>query len=102
FQYSPGGYDLAASPRPSANGLWTAPQELTMSGHAAGPLAVGVAPDGTTYILHWFQATVSTDNYVGALRLPPGGTWSASVPIPPFNIESFGGGLAFRGSDAIL
>jgi hypothetical protein len=77
--------DVRVALRPSANGNWTAAPGLRVTSNslAAGPQAVGIAPDGTAYVQYFYQGPSSGQDCVGAIRAPAGATTAPTSPTPP-------------------
>lgn len=90
--------DVWGVTRQGPNGSWTAPTQLVTGG--SNPEAAGVAPNGTAYILYFFQGASSGESCEGVLRGPAGGSFTAARCVSPTNEDTFSGSMAFLGNDA--
>src|SRR5262249_16278275 len=78
-----------------------APVQLVTTGATSAPLAAGVAPDGSAYVLYTYQGNSSGLDTVGLVKQAPNAGWTPDTPVAPLGHESFGGGIALDGNDAI-
>lgn len=103
FQYvhhaAPNTLDTTVATRHGAAGTWTAPLDVTPGGASSGPLAVGVSATGQAYIEYQLQASSSTGDCVGIVRLAIGSA-SPQTDCLVTNLDSYRGGLALLGNDA--
>ncbi len=100
FQYGPG-YKLWGAARSDSAHTFSGPQQIVTTGASSAPSAAGVAPDGAAYVLYEYQGSSSGLDNVGMLKLPPGGAWTSEAPVSPLDFSGSGGGIAFRGNDAL-
>jgi hypothetical protein len=103
FQYvhyaAPNTLDVNAVSRTGQNGAWTAPVDVAPGGSSSSPLAVGMSPADSAYILYRFQGSNSGLDCVGAVRITASGSTSPTC-VSPTNFEAGSGGVSFIGSDA--
>lgn len=88
--------------RQGANGSWIAAAPIVTGGSSSNPLAAGVAPDGTAYVLYWYTGNSSGEDCIGAVRAPVLHAFSAQKCVSPVNEDGFSGSVAFLASDAYL
>jgi hypothetical protein len=100
FQYGPG-YKLWAATRSDSAHTFGGPVQLVTTGSTSAPLAAGVGPDGSAYVLYTYQGTNSGLSTVGLVKQAPNTAWTPETPVAPLGHNGGGGGLAFDGNDAI-
>ncbi len=81
------------------NGTWAPAQQVVTSGASSYPLAVGMAPNGTAYVLYNHQGSI--DDNVGLIRAAPNAPWSAPAAVSSLGSLGDRGAIAFSGSDAV-
>jgi hypothetical protein len=103
YQYPDAGgdYNVFAAVRSDSAHTFSTPEQLVDAPASSSPQAVGVGPDGTAYVFYWYQGNSSAEDHFGMVKRAPGGTWTMPTPVSPLDFDGFGGGIAFRGSDAI-
>jgi PKD domain len=96
-----GSLDAWAATRPSAGGAWSAPERIA-DAVSASPRAVGVGPDGATYVLYSHQGESSGKDGAAVVRLPAAGAWGQPKMLRSNQSALTAGRITFAGPDAVL
>ena len=105
FQYvhyaAPYTVDVNAVTRSGQNGAWSSPVNVGAGGASSAPMAAGISPNDTAYILYRFQGTSSGLDCNGVVRASVGGAFTSPHCVSPLAFEnSSAGGVTFLGNDA--
>jgi PKD repeat protein len=90
--------DVAAVTRQGTGGQWSTP--ATLPEGIYDPEEVGVAPNGTSYVLYSAEFEKGTKSCVGVIRAPFGGPVGSDQCVSQDGEDTFSGSIAFLANDA--